>query len=387
MGHEVLGCYGGTSYRTPNLDALAESGIRFTHCYSAPKCAPTRVKLMTGRYAFRTTRKWGHIPPDEITFGHMLDSAGYQVALAGKWQMALLKEDPGHVAKMGFAENAVFGWHEGPRYHDPMIYQNGQVLTDTEGSYGPDLFCQFLIDFIHRNRDQPFFAYYPMALAHDVSNDLDTPPPPGPDGKYQSYGELVEYADVLVGRIVQTLEELGIREKTVILFTGDNGTPQRFIYDYQEGEFLRKPVVSMMGDSLIPGGKNLLTDAGTHVPLIVNWKGVTEPGSLCDDLIDFSDFMPTLAELTGATLPDVILDGTSFAPRIGGQPGTPRDWIYQEHEDNAWIRNKQWKLYRDGRLFDVPADPLELRPILEEQDTERTAEIRNKFRQILETLI
>jgi arylsulfatase A len=303
MGHEVLGSYGGTSYRTPNLDRLAEEGIRFTHCYSAPKCAPSRVKIMTGRYAFRTTRKWGYIPPGEVTFGHVLDSAGYAVALAGKWQMALLKEDPGHLGKMGFAESSVFGWHEGPRYYNPFIYQNGEILEGVSHRYGPDLFCEFLTGFIERNRDRPFFAYYPMALAHEISNDLDTPPPTGPTGKYQSYRELVEYADVLVGRIVDVLDSLGLREKTLIMFTGDNGTPQSFITEFRDGEYLEEPVFSMMGDSIIPGGKNMLTDAGTHVPLIASWKGTAPAGTTCDDLIDFSDFMPTLAEIAGAYLP------------------------------------------------------------------------------------
>ncbi|MGW8316646.1 MAG: sulfatase-like hydrolase/transferase [Bacteroidales bacterium] len=386
MGHEVLGSYGGTSYSTPNLDKLAETGVRFTNCYSAPKCSPSRVKIMTGRYAFRTTKVWGYIPPDEITFGHMLDSAGYKVALSGKWQMALLKDDPDHIQKMGFEESAVFGYHEGPRYYEPFIYQNGKILEGIEQEYGPDLFCDFLTDFIRRNRNQPFFAYYPMAVAHEISNDLDTPPPTGPSGHYQSYKELVEYADLLVGRVVSTLDELGLRENTLILFTGDNGTPRDFITAYRDGEYITVPVVSHMGDSVIPGGKGLLTDAGTHVPLIANWKGKTPAGTTCDDLIDFSDFLPTLAEISGSELPGVILDGVSFAPRIFGKPGNPREWIYQDYEENAWVRDKQWKLYTDGRLVNVSQDPLEKNPVLPGEDSEVQKEIRRKFQSILAEL-
>lgn len=100
VGREVLGCYGGTSYATPNLDRLAETGVRFTHAYSSAKCSPSRVKIMTGRYQFRTTEEWGHIPPGERTFGHMLAEAGYATAVAGKWQMVLQKDDPTHVQKM-----------------------------------------------------------------------------------------------------------------------------------------------------------------------------------------------------------------------------------------------------------------------------------------------
>ena len=94
LGIEVLGCYGGTTYSTPNIDALAENGLKFNHCYSAPACSPSRVKLLSGRYGFRTGQVWGHIPPEEITFGHTLKEADYKLALAGKWQMALLKDDP-----------------------------------------------------------------------------------------------------------------------------------------------------------------------------------------------------------------------------------------------------------------------------------------------------
>ncbi|MHC4659582.1 MAG: sulfatase-like hydrolase/transferase [Planctomycetota bacterium] len=177
VGQPVLGCYGGTSYKTPNLDRLAKTGMRFNHCYSSPVCAPSRVKIMTGRYGFRNYKKWGHIPPDEITFGHVLKDAGYATALAGKWQMVLQKKDPDHVTKMGFEQNRVFGWHEGPRYHGPLIYENGKLRQEPQDKYGPDIFCQFIIDFIKREQNGPFFAYYSTALAHAISNQQ---PPESP---------------------------------------------------------------------------------------------------------------------------------------------------------------------------------------------------------------
>jgi arylsulfatase A len=138
-----------------------------------------------------------------------------------------------------------------------------------------------------------------------------------------------------------------------------------------------------MGDSVIAGGKNLLTDAGTHVPLIVNWKGITPAGTICDDLVDFSDFLPTLAELSGAALPEVVLDGRSFAPQVHGLAGEPRQWIYQEHEGKAWIRDKRWKLYRDGRLLDVDLDPLEEHPYLPGEEADSLREKRAEFQDIL----
>ncbi|MHC4475938.1 MAG: sulfatase-like hydrolase/transferase [Planctomycetota bacterium] len=384
VGQPVLGCYGGTSYKTPNLDKLARTGIRFNHCYSSPVCAPSRVKLMTGRYGFRNYKKWGHIPPEEITFGHVLKGAGYATALAGKWQMILQKKDPDHVTKMGFDENCAFGWHEGPRYHDPFIYQNGKIRKGLEGKYGPDVFCDFIIDFIKRNKNKPFLAYYSMALCHAVSNDLKTPPPVGPNGRYQTYGELVEYMDKLIGRLVTALEDLNLRENTLILYTTDNGTPAEFITKFANGRYVEEPIVSKVGEKIIKGGKGRLTDAGTRVPLIANWPGTVLAGKVSDDLVDFSDFMPTFAALAGAKLPDgVSVDGRSFAPLLRGKKGNPRKWAYCQSGNKAWTRTQRWKLYRNGRLYDVEEDPLEKSPILADNDTDQTAGIRKRLQAVL----
>ena len=387
VGSEVLGCYGGTSYSTPHIDRLAETGVRFTHCYSSAQCAPSRVKIMTGRYQFRTTEEWGHIPPKEKTFGHVLSSAGYATALAGKWQMGLLKSDPMHVHKMGFDEYSCFGWHEGPRYHQPFIYQNGKIRNDVKDKYGPDVYCDFLIDFIKRNRNCPFLAYYPMTVAHEVSNDFWPPPPPGPDGRYQTYGELISVMDQLVGRIVNTLERLGLRENTLILFTTDNGTPKDFITAIRKGEYIETPVVSKMGDKIVTDGKGELTDAGTRIPLIANWAGTSPSGAVCDDLIDFSDFMPMLAELAGTDLPEgVIIDGKSFAPQLRGHIGNPREWVFNQFRGRAWIRTKKWKLYRDGKLFNMEQDPREKLPILPDYDTDESLKMRRKLEDYLKQL-
>lgn len=364
LGTEVLGCYGGTTYNTPNIDALAESGLKFNHCYSAPLCSPSRVKLLTGRYGFRTGQEWGTIPANEITFGHLLKDAGYTTALAGKWQLILLKEDPIHVAKMGFEESSVFGWHEGPRYYEPYIYENGEIQFDVKDKYGPDVYSDYLIDFINQNKNERFLAYYPMSLPHDISDDLPTPPPFGMKERYESYKENVEYVDLLVGKVIQTLDELGLREKTLVIFSGDNGTPNRYITKFENDEYIREPVYSKFGDSLVRGGKGSMTDAGTHVPLIANWKGTTPKGQVNNDLIDFSDFMPTFVELAGGVLPeDRAIDGHSFVQQIRGEIGDPRKWVYQEWRGKVWIRTKEWKLYENGDLIDMVKDPYEKHPV------------------------
>ncbi len=387
MGTEVLGCYGGTTYQTPNINQLALTGIQFNHCYSSPVCSPSRQNLLTGRYGFRTGQEWGHLPQNEITFGHILKDAGYKTAIAGKWQMALLKDDPNHIADSGFDESCVFGWHEGPRYYEPMIYQNGKVRDDVKDKYGPDVYLEFLIDFITQNKDDKFLAYYSMALAHEISNDLSTPPPTGPTGEYQSYKELAEYVDVQVGRLIKSLDELKLLDDTIIIFTTDNGTPYHFITKYENGEYVREPVFSEISDSLVRGGKGFMTNAGTHVPLIVNWRGVTKPGTKNNSLIDFSDFLPTLAELAGANLPgDRIIDGRSFVSAITDNKENIRDWVYVEWAGESWIRNHNWKLYNNGNLYDMRYDPSEKKPIKIEFDNDESNMIRLFFESELEKM-
>lgn len=374
LGVECLGSYGGTSYATPNLDALANSGIRFTDCHSNPKCSPSRVNIMTGRYGFRTGQVWGHIPDEEITFGTVLSEAGYATGLAGKWQMALLKDDPTHPRKKGFQESSCWAWHEGPRYWNPMLWQNGQLRSeDIAGRYGPDVFTEFLTDFMGSPRSGPFFAYYPMCLTHFPKKGGQYKEPFGPNGRYQTFGEMVERMDSLVGQLVRTLDDLGIREDTLILFTADNGTP--------------KQVTSTVNGREVQGGKGLHTDAGTHVPLIASWPGTTPVGKTCGDLVDFSDFMPTLAEAADATLPqDRVIDGRSFLPQLKGQPGKPRDWIYTEYEGLAWIRNKRWKLYSDDRFFDMKQDPQEEVPLVSSALSEEAKRARDWLKREIETL-
>ena len=130
----------------------------------------------------------------------MLKRAGYATAIVGKWQLSLMKRDLQQPARMGFDEWSLFGWHEGPRYHEPMVYENGHLRTDTQGKYGPDLYAEFLINFIRRNQKQPFFAYYSMALCHDVTDDIGKPVPYGPDGRWLSYQEMAEDMDRQIGK-------------------------------------------------------------------------------------------------------------------------------------------------------------------------------------------
>ncbi len=358
FGAECVQCYGGTSYKTPHLDALARGGMRFTNAFSTPLCSPSRVQIMTGRYPSSTG--WAYmindfpdgkryLDPKEPTFGHVLGRAGYATALAGKWQLAHFHERPHHLRQCGFEQSCCWAWrYKGKktrRYWHPAIVQNGKERQDVDDRYGPDVFCEFLIDFMTKNKDRPFLAYYPMTLTHSPFLPTpDTKDEPGAargkDRRQQNFAAMVAYTDKTVGRLVAALDRLGLREQTLIIFTGDNGTPRQ--------------IRSKLGDRTIPGGKGKLTESGTRVPFIASWKGTTPAGKVCDDLVDFSDVMPTLIEVAGATGPKgVTLDGRSFAPQLRGRPGNPRDWVYTELRGKRFVRSKDWRLRGDGTLIDL----------------------------------
>jgi len=371
VGREVLECYGGTSYPTPQLNRLAARGMRFTQAFAMSVCHPTRICLLTGQYPFHLgDPKWGTFPKvaEQKTVAQVLKRAGYATAIAGKWQLNLLQDDPSHPQRLGFDEYCLFGWHEGPRYYQPRIWQNGNLRTNVRDRFGPDVYCDFLIDFMKRNQDRPFFAYYPMALCHSVTNDLARPVPFGPHGRYLSYAEMVAAMDQRVGQLVHALEQLGLGENTLLLFLGDNGTPHHIIETAVGARLIYRPVVSKMGEAEIPGGKGEPTDWGTRVPMIAYWPGKIASGQVTDALVDLSDFLPTLAALAGAELPpDWPLDGRSFGPVLNGKsshgPVAGRSWVFAQRNRHAFVKDRRWKLYGDGRFYDTQNDSWEKRPL------------------------
>ena len=391
VGREVLGCYGGRSYQTPHLDQLAAGGMRFTHCYSMPVCHPTRVALLSGCYpATLGNPQWGSYPKAEEknTFAHVLKHAGYRTAIAGKWQLCLMKKDRQQPRRMGFDEWSVFGWHEGPRFHEPMIYQNGKVREDTKGKYGPDLYVEFLVDFMKRNREQPFLAYYSMALAHDVTDDIGKPVPYGPDNRWLSYTEMAEDMDHQIGKLVKALDRLQLRKKTLILYTTDNGTAgASYLRVGKHGKFERPKVFSYFQGRMVQGGKGKLNDLGTRVPMIANWPGKIDGRQVVDDLVDFSDILPTFAELGGGKLPNRKLDGVSFAGRLRSEGASPRKWAYSERRGGLrWVRTQTHKLYSNGQLFDMVNDPDERSPVGKNKPDRELAEIRRTLQTALDAL-
>jgi len=369
-----VGCYGSDRFKTPNLDALAQTGVRFEHCFSMPLCAPSRGVTMTGQYPFRTgvidNGTGGRLLPDkEVCIARVMKDAGYDTAVAGKWRQLHYFSTKEDARRWGFDEFMIWGveGNKGERYWDPAYNKNGQALADAKDKYGPDLLHEFVVDFIRRHRDGPFFVYYPTPLVHGpILRTPDSPP-----GSADLYADNVAYLDKLVGKLVAELDGMGLREKTLIVFTGDNGcTPQA------SGKKGGRSGGTLHGRA-VDGAKSDLTEGGSRVPLIVNWKGTTPAGQVSKDLVDFSDFFPTFAEIAGAKLPaGVTIDGRSFAPQLQGRPGKPREWVFVQLDGNWYVRDARWKLNQSGELFDMKDAPFAQAPAPPDSDEAKAAKTR-----------
>ena len=400
LGAKELACYGNTQHRTPHLDELARTGVMFKTCYTAPICHPTRFEIMTGQYGCHNGiyhfagRPGGPKPNDpaeqivnHVTFAHMLKKRGYATAQSGKWQLS--GKVPTLVYEAGFDEYCMWaykhnlpegvehagGWEgaaggKTSRYWHPSIVSNAKYVPTKPDDYGPDLFADFVIDFATRHKDRRFFIYYPMALTHGpFYTTPDTTK--GPADRFRNdkanFKSNVEYVDKLVGRIVAALERLGLRERTVLFFTGDNGTG---------------------GD-----GKGQVTELGARVPMIVNGRGIVKPLGVRDELVDTSDVLPTLADLAGAEVPgDRPIDGRSFAPLLRGETFTPREWIFAFLGDGRILRTPRWLLEKNtprqfGRLYDCgnSRDGAGYKDVTDSADPAVLA-VRKRFEEILKGL-
>ncbi|WP_349316698.1 sulfatase-like hydrolase/transferase [Chitinophaga sp. MM2321] len=390
MGYECLSSYGSASYYTPNLDKLAGMGVRFENCFSQPLCTPSRVKLMTGKHNFRNYRVFGYLDPKEKTFGNLFKDAGYSTCIAGKWQLNGISgkklpgwEDVSRPNQFGFDEYCLWQLQneksEGERYANPLIVQNGKTLSRNDDQYGPDIFSNYILDFMDRKKNEPFFIYYPMALVHDPF--LPTPvsrkwvdPASRHKNDNDNFKDMVAYSDMIVGKIVDKLNKLGLAENTLIIFTGDNGTNVKITSKMKDGR-------------IIKGGKGTLTDAGTRVPLIAYWKGKSLKGAVHVSLVDFSDVFPTLAQAAGIAIPaNRVLDGQSFLPQILGKPGPVKEYVYVDYQRKAFVRDHSFKLYDDGRFYDMKNDVLEQNP-MPPADIKGTALVaKNKLQEVMQQM-
>ncbi|MAG93623.1 MAG: N-acetylgalactosamine 6-sulfate sulfatase [Planctomycetaceae bacterium] len=404
LGKEWIKSYGADNIETPNIDFLATGGMKFHNAYSMPQCTPTRATLLTGQYPWRTgwvnhwdVPRWGVGYFDwehYTTFATVMKSAGYKTAIAGKWQINDFRIEPLAMQKHGFDEWCLWTGFEannppsGKRYWDAYINTRAGSKTYKD-RFGPDVYTEFLIDFMTRHRDEPMMLYFPMALTHGPL--VTTPAEPNVEGK-ERLPAMVRYTDHLVGRLVQAIDSLKIRERTIVIFTTDNGTSGG----------LRGTINGQRPS----GGKASKYEGGVCEPFVVNCPGLVAVGSETDALTDFSDLLPTFAELGGAKLPaNRTLDGKSFAPLILGDANdSPREWIMalghgaakldkqgvrgiNDYTDRV-IRDKRFKVWitperQITELYDLQQDPLEQTNLIESTRPDVRAAF-SKFQKVMQ---
>jgi arylsulfatase A len=367
VGLSRVSCYGAAPFQTPHLDALAATGLRFDRCYSMPLCGPSRGVLLTGKYPFRT----GYLgnssslvdPQRHPTIANVLQQAGYATCAIGKLGQSASENDAQAPRALGFDEYMLWMGRKTPdRYWNPRYCRNGEFVQGQPEEYGPDLTHEFLVDFMRRNRERPFFVYYSAVLAHTPF--VRTPgTTPGTKDRAQILTDMVHYLDEQMARLVTDLDTLGLRDNTIILFTSDNGP-----YGDPLGTIRGQPLHGIKGD---------VTEGGVREPLIVNCPALVPAGRVCPDLTDFADIFPTVLELTGVPVPAGIrLDGRSIAPQILGRPGNPRQWVYAQLAGDYFIADHRFKLYGDGTFTDIGDSPAAEQPVRETDEAAMQAKRR-----------
>ena len=421
LGFETLGCYGGVSYegsakhqafgpvQTPNLDTLAKTGMRFGHCFCEPVCSPSRAEFITGQYNFHSgfvsiAGRYGspHTLDERAhpTVAASLKAAGYVTAITGKWHLgkwdgldkAVQEKTQGipatpdvdtdfpHIRACGFDRQFVFSGSRLEEYGPP-----------TPAGYVPARFHNWALRFLdsRKGKSEPFFLYYPSPIPHVPL----MPTPLNPDQKEQgniNFPSAVRYLDWQVGDLIRKLEEIGARENTLLIFSGDNGTCN---------------ISTKMRDgSTVVGGKATMLDTGSWVPMIASWPAKMTAGSVYDGLVQFPDLMPTFLELAGAKLP-AGLDGISFAAQLQGKPGTPREWVHVLHASEVekkagkkkksdkpdvkisyFVRDATWKLRENGELYDMSRSPYTEALVKPENDTFESKAARERLQAVLRKL-
>ncbi len=345
LGIGNVGCYGADQFKTPHIDALARSGVRYTHAYTVPLCGPSRAAILTGRYAFRTGAvnqdRTGLMKPSEETMmPRILKAAGYATASIGKWgQLPLGPADFGFDDYLKFTGSGVY-WNTQDKGKTYVVNGARRALRDKE--YLPDVMHQHLLNFITKHRNAPFYIYYSMSHVHAEI----LPTPDSAPGSKDLYADNIAYMDKLVGKLIAELDRLKLREQTLIVFFGDNGTAKAWANR------------STIGARRLSGEKGSMLEGGALVPMIVSWPGTTPAGKVSHDLIDSTDFFPTFADLAGATLPkQTIIDGRNFAAQLRGAKGEPRDWAFVQLARMWYVREADWKLNQAGELFDMSQAP------------------------------
>ena len=373
LGIGDVSAYGADSNHTPIIDKLAKEGIRFQHGYTAPLCGPSRAMILTGRYAFRTGAvnqdMCGDLKPaNEVMIPSVLKSAGYVSSMSGKWgQLPLHPSDFGFDDYIRFNGSGVYWNGEKGK---PETYTVNGVTKELGNQYMPDLVHEHAVNWIRTNKNKPFFLYY--SLVHVHGKIVATPDSkPGSD----LYADNIAYMDKLVGKLLTTLDSLKLRQNTLIVFMGDNGTG---------GPYAKRATIN---GRPLSGKKGDMLEGGGLVPLLANWPGVIPPNQVSNTLIDASDLLPTFADIAGAKLPTQNpLDGRSFLPQLLGKKGSPRDWIFCELGNKWYVRDARWKLNREGELYDMINSPFEEKKVVDIASNKEASAAYARLKAVLDNL-
>ena len=404
MGWGDPGCYGSPFYETPNIDALAKQGVRFTTAYAAaPACSPTRASIMTGKYPARLhLTDWlpgagiaprfklnrpeilQHLPLEEVTIAEALKQKGYLCANIGKWHLGgegFLPENQGFDVNVagtsaGMPKSYFHPTWSGKALRSPSQWNKGlfypPIDDDPPPPGGPDEYltdrlCDEAVSFIDENKSKPFFlllanyaVHIPIEAKEEITAKYQAKARPDQIHNNPVYAAMIESVDQGVGRVMAVLEKHGIADRTVVIFTSDNGG-----LDVSQG-----PNTPATSNHPFRAGKGRLYEGGVREPLIVRWPGVVEPGRVCDEMVCSNDFYPTVVEMAGIKgRPNGEIDGKSLVPLLKEGKPLHRDTLYwhyphysgQGGRPSSAIRCGDMKLiehFEDGRieLFDLKAD-------------------------------
>jgi len=398
VGYEIPQYTGGQSYSTPAMNRLASLGMQFTHCYASAMCTPSRVSLLTGKYGFRNYKEWGIMDTTQKTIANILKDHGYKTCVSGKWQ---LSGGDAAIHKFGFDTYSVFDPFEERdipdeeenkyRYKNPHIYQGDAYVPDADmqGKYSDDVFVRYAAEFMKRNQTNPFFIYFSFSECHKPFSPSPSNPDYAawqplsdtPNKKY--FPDMVSYMDSKISNIVNAVNGLSLQSNTYIFVFADNGTPP--------------DIVSKYNGRAIRGGKTFTNEFGVHVPLIVIGPSI-QPNSVCRNIVDFTDFMPTIASLAKVPKEDWpnygIMDGQTFHTQLLGTGTTTRTSSYTYYFPNSrlpllnriYVQDTTYKLYditNNNNFYNLQIDSLEQFPIPDTLLTARERAIKRGFQSIL----
>lgn len=439
LGFRELGSYGQKKIKTPRLDQLAADGMRFTRAYSGNAvCAPSRCVLMTGKHPGtaivrnnRGVKPEGNypIPSTEVTIAELLVEEGYVCGAFGKWGLGNIWSE-GDPNDQGFAR--FFGYNcqshahsfypaflrvdqeELPLKNDPPVPGHASLPEGADPSdprsydifkgqdYSSDRINADALEFIRKHKDEPFFLYYPSLIPHVALHIPDehlepylakgwNDPPFTRSGGYgytphftprAAYAAMITRLDTYVGRVLDLVEDLGLTDNTIVVFTSDNGTTH--LKDEVDYDFF-----ASVGE--LRGLKGELYEGGIRVPQIVKWPGKVEAGSVTDFVTGFEDWLPTMLDLidAGAEVPEGV-NGISIAPTLLGEDQGEREFLYREFQgyrgqQSVWLGNR-WKGIRTGILEKKNPDPLRIQLYDLENDPSESTDVAADHPEVLKTI-